>query len=102
MPARARRWCARALYVALIDQSLSQLGAQARRGQQAGEVRDDVRGEELAILLMCIVIGAQTLLELDVPLEATRLAQSPPQAARPPRRQTPPLKSAPLAMSKLT
>jgi TetR/AcrR family transcriptional regulator, transcriptional repressor for nem operon len=74
LDACARSAVVRARYLALIDQSLAQLGDQARRGQDVGEVRSDVRSTELAMILMCIVVGAQTLLELKVPLEATRLA----------------------------
>jgi TetR/AcrR family transcriptional regulator, transcriptional repressor for nem operon len=74
LDACARSTAVRARYVALIDQSIGQLAAQARRGQDADEVRGDVRADELALLIMCVVIGAQTLLELEVPLEATKLA----------------------------
>ena len=64
----------RARYLALIYYSLSQLADWSRRGQDAGEVRSDVKPQQLAMLLMCVVVGAQTLLELEVPLEATKLA----------------------------
>ena len=37
-------------------------------------MRSDVKPQQLAMLLMCVVVGAQTLLELEVPLEATKLA----------------------------
>jgi AcrR family transcriptional regulator len=76
LDACARSTGIRARYLALIDHSLRQLEDQARRGQEAGEVRGDVRVEELALLLMCIVVGAQTLMELELPLESTRLAQA--------------------------
>jgi AcrR family transcriptional regulator len=76
LDACARSVVVRARYLALIDHSLRQLEDQARRGQAVGEVRSDVRVEELALLLMCIVVGAQTLMELELPLESTRLAQA--------------------------
>jgi AcrR family transcriptional regulator len=76
LAACARSEVVRARYLALIDQSLGQLKDQARRGQAVHEVRDDVSPEQLALLLMCVVVGAQTLLELKLPLDAPRLAQT--------------------------
>ncbi len=76
LDACARSVVVRARYLALIDQSLRQLEGQARRGQEAGELRSDVSADEMASLLMCIVVGAQTLLELEVPLEASKMAGS--------------------------
>jgi TetR/AcrR family transcriptional repressor of nem operon len=74
LDACARSTVVRARYLALIDHSLGQLDDQTRRGQEAGEVRSDVKSDQLAMLLLCVVVGAQTLLELEVPLEATKLA----------------------------
>jgi hypothetical protein len=66
----------KARYVALIHQSLQQLESQADGGQKMGEIRDDVPAKELAMMLMCLVVGAQTLLELEVPMHAARLASA--------------------------
>ncbi len=60
-------------YVALIATSLERIAALVRRGQ-ADELRADVAPAEVATLMMALVIGAQTLMELDVALDARRLA----------------------------
>ena len=74
LDACARSPVVKARYVALIHQSLQQLESQTDGGQKLGQIRQDVRAEELALLLMCTVVGAQTLLELEVPMDASRLA----------------------------
>jgi TetR/AcrR family transcriptional repressor of nem operon len=76
LDACARSPVVKARYVALIHQSLQQLESQAAGGQKQGEIRQDVRAEELALLLMCTVVGAQTLLELEVPMDAKHLASA--------------------------
>jgi AcrR family transcriptional regulator len=75
LAACARSEAVRARYVGLIATSLEQLLAMVRQGQ-TGPLRDDVAADEVATLLMAIVIGAQTMMELRVPLEPPRLARA--------------------------
>ena len=101
LEACARSPRVRERYVALIATSLEQLAAMVARGQagtpgdgargQATALRDDVAADETASLLMAIVIGAQTMMELGVPLDPPRLARAvlallaPPTASGKPR-----------------
>jgi AcrR family transcriptional regulator len=62
-------------YVALIETSLAHLGELVRAGQR-DELRDDIAPGDVATLLMATVIGAQTMLELDLPIDAPRLASA--------------------------
>lgn len=69
--ARSRR--VRERYVALIATCLEQLSKMVANGQE-GFLRDDVKAEDVAHLLMAAVIGAQTMMELRVPLDPAALA----------------------------
>jgi AcrR family transcriptional regulator len=73
LEACARSREVRQRYVALIELSLKQVAEVVRAGQRH-EVRDDLAPAEVAQLLLATVIGAQTMLELEVPLEPARLA----------------------------
>jgi AcrR family transcriptional regulator len=74
LDACARSPVIRARYVALVEDTLRRLTTLAQKDKDA--VRQDLPASHLAIVLLCTVIGAQTLLELEVPLEAGPLARS--------------------------
>lgn len=73
LEACARSERVRERYVELIATSLEQLTAMVKSGQEDG-VRGDIAPRETASLLMAIVIGAQTMIELGVPLDPARMA----------------------------
>jgi hypothetical protein len=64
----------RARYVALATETLSRLGELVAAGQRDGLVRADLRARDIAALLLAAVIGAQTMLELDLPIDAPAAA----------------------------
>jgi AcrR family transcriptional regulator len=64
----------RARYVALATETLSRLGELVAAGQRDGLVRTDLRARDIAALLLAAVIGAQTMLELDLPIDAPAAA----------------------------
>lgn len=68
LQACARSPVVRARYVALIDASRDHVAQLVARDQRS-EVRSDVEPAEIATLLLAAVIGAQTMLELEVPLD---------------------------------
>jgi hypothetical protein len=72
LQACARSPVVRARYVALIDASrdhVARLVARDQRDPRSEQVRSDVDPSEIATLLLAAVIGAQTMLELEVPLD---------------------------------
>ncbi|HZS37677.1 MAG TPA: TetR/AcrR family transcriptional regulator [Polyangia bacterium] len=73
LEACARSPVIRARYVALIETSLRELAQMIRRG---AELRADVPPSEIASLIMAAVIGAQTMIELGLPLDPPRLARA--------------------------
>jgi TetR/AcrR family transcriptional repressor of nem operon len=73
LEACARSPVVRGRYVSLIETSLEQLAQMIRRGDG---LRSDVAAPELATLLMAAVIGAQTMIELDLPIDPPRLARA--------------------------
>ena len=74
LEACARSPAVRARYVGLIELSLERL--RALIGGDREGLRHDVAAEDVAALLMAAVIGAQTMLELEVPLHPRRLARA--------------------------
>ncbi len=64
----------RARYLALASESIQRLERTIDRGQTAGLVRRDVPAEDAAALLLLLVVGAQQLLELGLPMAPGRLA----------------------------
>ncbi|AKF11725.1 TetR/AcrR family transcriptional regulator [Sandaracinus amylolyticus] len=64
LDACARSEPVRARYVALIESSIARLAAIVARGQDEKTLRDDVRPEDAAAILLAAVVGAQTLMEL--------------------------------------
>lgn len=61
-------------YVALIQRAIERAAGAVQRGQEEGWARGDLRPAEAAELLLALVIGAQTMLELGVPLDLARAA----------------------------
>jgi AcrR family transcriptional regulator len=57
-----------AQYRALVSDGLERLGRAVQAGQKRRAVRSDVDDDQVALVLMAAVIGAQTLLDLDVPM----------------------------------
>jgi len=85
----------RARYVALATETLTRLDALVAAGQRDGLLRADLRAHDIAALLLAAVIGAQTMLELDLPIDApsaavtmlTAFAATPPATPRLTRRR---------------
>jgi len=104
LEACARSAAVRARYVAIIEQSLTRLGAALQEGARPPaegakgtrgklRVRADIHPRHGATILLATVLGAQTLIELGVPLDVPRTAQqlmallmSPPAQPTPPTR----------------
>ena len=63
----------RARYVALVEDAIARLGAVIGGDQARGVLRRDLDPAELARLLLAVVIGAHTMLELDMELDVARL-----------------------------
>ncbi len=76
LDACARSPAVREQYVTLVREAVKRLGESLGAGQQQGTVRDDVRPEDLGMLLVTIAIGVHTLVDLDVPLDLGRAATS--------------------------
>lgn len=66
----------RARYVGLVRDSLGRLGDAVRAGQRGGALRRDLDVDAVAMILLATVVGIQTLAELEVPIEAERVAAS--------------------------
>lgn len=61
-------------YVALIQRAIERAAGAVQRGKDEGWARPDLDAHEAAELLLALVIGAQTMLELGVPLDLARAA----------------------------
>jgi TetR/AcrR family transcriptional repressor of nem operon len=59
----------RARYVALVEDSLVRTGRLVKRGQQGGSLRRDLDAAAVASIILAAVIGAQTMIELRVPVD---------------------------------
>lgn len=59
----------RELYVRLIAESIERLGVTIGRSQDSATLRADLDPEATATVLLALVIGAQTMMELDAPLD---------------------------------
>ncbi len=66
----------RARYLELAAESIRRLEQTVSRGQATGLVRKDVPAEDAARLLLLLVVGAQQLLELGLPMVPERLASA--------------------------
>jgi hypothetical protein len=76
LDACARSPVIRAEYVGLVGDALGRLKTSVHGAQRGGAARADVPAEDVALLLMSIVVGAQTLLDLELPMDVGRLAAS--------------------------
>jgi TetR/AcrR family transcriptional repressor of nem operon len=74
LDACARSPAVRAGYVALIVEATTRLAAILRRNQQAGVIRDDVDPEQVATLLEALVIGLETMHDVDAPVRLEAVA----------------------------
>lgn len=76
MDACARSEAVRRQYVSLKQLSVTRLAAALKRGQEKGQIRRDLEPDALAQLMMGIVVGMQTMLDLEMPLDLPRAAQT--------------------------
>jgi TetR/AcrR family transcriptional regulator, transcriptional repressor for nem operon len=74
LDACARSAKIRRRYVALIQRAIERSAAACERARADGWARDDVAPGDVGTLLLALVIGAQTMLELGVPLDLSRAA----------------------------
>ncbi len=74
LDACARSAVVRERYRELVGMSLGAVAGLVRSDQQEGEVRKDVAPETVASLALALVIGAQTMADLGMPLDAAALA----------------------------
>lgn len=65
----------RAEYVRVVRSGMTRVAAVVRQGQSAGAVRPDVAPDNLAAILVAIVVGLQPLKEVDVPFDLTGAAE---------------------------
>jgi AcrR family transcriptional regulator len=72
LDACARSEVVRARYVGLVKESIKRVATIVRGSQTQGFVRKDVDPGEVATILLAGVIGAQTMLELGMPLDFAR------------------------------
>lgn len=68
--ARSRK--IRARYVSLVADSIARLAKVIDASQEEGTLRSDVRAEDVATILLAAIIGGQTMLELDAPIDMAR------------------------------
>ena len=64
----------RAQYVALVADSIARLSRVIAASQAEKTVRSDVRAEDVSTVLLAAIIGAQTMIELQAPLDLARAA----------------------------
>ncbi len=74
LQACARSEQVRGLYVALVEEAVTRLARIVHGDQRRGTLRGDVGYRQTAQLLLAVVMGAQTMLELGVDVEASQLA----------------------------
>jgi TetR/AcrR family transcriptional repressor of nem operon len=66
----------RGRYVALVNETIHRVALLIERGGQGGATRADVDAGSLATILLSAVVGAQTLIELGIPVDLPRLASA--------------------------
>jgi AcrR family transcriptional regulator len=76
LDACARSPRVRERYVELITESIERLRRGIARSQDAAQIRDDVDARLLATVIIQVVIGAQTMAELDAGFEIGQSAQA--------------------------
>lgn len=72
LDACARSKKIRARYVALVADSIARLAKVIETSQDDGTLRSDVAAEDVATILLAAIIGGQTMLELDAPIDMAR------------------------------
>jgi TetR/AcrR family transcriptional repressor of nem operon len=87
LDACARSPAIRAEYVGLVDDALARLAGSIRAAQKRRTARADVPARDLALLLLSVVVGVQTLLDLELPMEVGGLAASTLRLLHVPRRR---------------
>jgi TetR/AcrR family transcriptional repressor of nem operon len=76
LDACARSPAIRARYVALVSETMERLAAATKRAQRQKTVRADVTPKDIGFLMVTAVIGLHTLLDLDVPVDPRRSAET--------------------------
>ncbi|MEM7158488.1 MAG: TetR/AcrR family transcriptional regulator [Myxococcota bacterium] len=61
-------------YVELVVEAMARVAHGVERGQQGGQLRDDVDAQAIAALLVGAIIGSQTMSELGVPYDFSATA----------------------------
>ena len=74
LDACARSPSIRKKYVALVEETIGLLARAPERSQKKRAVRDDLSAEGVGLLLVCVVIGVQTLMDLEVPIDSAKNA----------------------------
>ena len=76
LDACARSSSIRKQYVALVEETIARLSRATERSQKKKAVRADLSGEGMGLMLVCLVIGVQTLMDLEVPIDPAKNASS--------------------------
>ncbi len=74
LDACARSPAIRAQYVSLVNETIHRLANASRRAQKKKQLRADLSPDAIGLLLVTSVIGVQTLLDLDVPVDIPKSA----------------------------
>jgi TetR/AcrR family transcriptional regulator, transcriptional repressor for nem operon len=69
LDACARSERVRARYAALVSDAIGRVATLIRRDQEGKKIRPDIDPRALAAVLLAAVIGAQTMIELEVPMD---------------------------------
>jgi AcrR family transcriptional regulator len=75
LDACARSPAIRKKYVALVEETIERLSKATKQSQKKKAVRSDLSSDAMARMLVCVVIGVQTLMDLEVPIDATKNAE---------------------------
>jgi AcrR family transcriptional regulator len=76
LQACARSPVIRKRYVELVRDSIGRLARTVEAGQDDRRLRSDVDARDVATLLLAAIIGAQTMMELGIPLDAAHAADA--------------------------
>lgn len=72
LDACARSKKIRTRYVALVADSIARVARVVETSQEEGTLRRDVSANDVATILLAAIIGGQTMLELDAPIDLPR------------------------------
>jgi AcrR family transcriptional regulator len=72
LDACARSPAIRKQYVALVEETIERLARATKQSQKKKAVRSDLSSEGMGLMLVCVVIGVQTLMDLEVPIDPTK------------------------------